>query len=145
MKNMKLGTKIALGAVVVAGLGGGLALAVGDERSEGATKPPTTCAGTWVGGYCWYFGAEGESCTEVCASHDGYHKATRTYAGSDGTDSNCYTVLSALGAPPDDDGAVDWELHDLGCIYKKIGERTKSIYRFQTGCLQCILPGIRWK
>lgn len=56
------------------------------------------CAGEIVGGYCWYLGAAGDSCTEVCASHGGYNSATLTYAGSDGTDARCNSVLEALGS-----------------------------------------------
>jgi hypothetical protein len=58
---------------------------------------PVTCGGTLVGGHCWYFGANNQSCTQVCGGN-GYNEATRTYAGSDGSDANCGSVLSALGA-----------------------------------------------
>lgn len=69
-----------------------------------ATCPPA-CGGTSVGGYCWYFGAGGESCDTVCASHGGCDiTGTRDYAGSAGSLANCQAVLSALGQGS---GAID--------------------------------------
>ncbi|MCC7253067.1 hypothetical protein [Hyphomicrobium sp.] len=59
------------------------------------TKPD--CGGAMVGGYCWYLGAANQSCTTVCDSHGGYNEATKTYAGSAGTNDNCNAVLTALG------------------------------------------------
>lgn len=91
-QGMGNGTKVALG-VGAAALGGGIALVVGGGDSNNG------CGGVEVGGYCWYLGAEGKNCDQVCVSHGGYHEATRTYAGSDGTDNNCIQVLDALGAP----------------------------------------------
>ena len=55
--------------------------------------------GVSVGGYCWYWGAEPESCDSVCSTHGGYNLATDTYAGYNGTDANCIAVLDALGVP----------------------------------------------
>jgi len=110
-KEMGTGTKVALGAGAVAVLGGGIALAVGgDDESR--------CEGVEVGGYCWYLSIIGESCDNTCYSHGGYHEATRTYAGSQGTNTNCWEVLRALGAPADTDGRLHTsELKSLGCIY----------------------------
>jgi hypothetical protein len=62
-------------------------------------KAPPDCMGDEVGGFCWYLGAENRSCTDVCASHGGYHEATRFFAGSDGSNDNCMAVLGALGYP----------------------------------------------
>lgn len=59
---------------------------------------PPACAGTLVGGYCWYAGGNYESCTTVCSTHAGVNiGGTRNYAGSAGTDANCLSVLVALG------------------------------------------------
>lgn len=58
---------------------------------------PSLCAGVSVGGYCWYKGNAGANCTAVCATHGGYHEATRSFAGSDGTLANCELVVSAFG------------------------------------------------
>jgi hypothetical protein len=65
--------------------------------AQKSDAPSQNCMGVNVGGYCWYQGAEDESCSEVCASHGGYHEATRYYAGSDGTNENCKAVLGAFG------------------------------------------------
>jgi len=115
-EGMGTGTKIALGVGAVAALGGGIALAIKPEEIPDYTTK--TGGPAVVGGFIWYYGASAESCTTVCASHGGYHEATRTYAGSDGTDSNCWAVLSALGAPADTDGFI----HDshgtyAGCFW----------------------------
>ena len=59
--------------------------------------PESDCDGVEFGGYCWYHGAQNTSCDEVCASHGGYHEATRYFAGSDGSNQNCMDVLGALG------------------------------------------------
>jgi len=52
-----------------------------------------------VGGFCWYAGADDESCDDVCTGLSlAYDDAgTRGYAGSDGTIDNCFDVLEALG------------------------------------------------
>lgn len=99
-------TKVALGIGAAAALGGGIALLVdaGDDNSEedgsGCSNDfVTSCAGVKVGGYCWYLSAVGAHCEMTCANHGGYHEATRTYAGSDGTNANCTAVMSALGVP----------------------------------------------
>lgn len=57
----------------------------------------TACNGVSVGGGCWYLGAGGESCNTVCASHGGCMAATESYAGFSGSQSNCGSVLTALG------------------------------------------------
>ncbi len=55
------------------------------------------CGGITVGGYCWYKSEHSESCDTACASHGGYNEATRTYAGSSGSPSNCKAVATAFG------------------------------------------------
>ena len=71
-----------------------------DTRVPTPTDTPVTitvkCAGVKVGEFCWYFGKENLSCDEVCSSHGGYDEATRSYAGSDGSQANCKSVLTAL-------------------------------------------------
>ena len=56
---------------------------------------------TDVDGVCWYLAPVGQSCDDACAggTRGGYNAATLTYAGSDGTNANCESVLDALGAP----------------------------------------------
>jgi hypothetical protein len=58
------------------------------------------CPGTWVGGYCYWLGADGQSCDAVCAAQGWiYDEATRAHSGSDATDTACIVTLDALGAP----------------------------------------------
>ncbi len=68
-----------------------------DAEPDTDTDPGPWCNGVEVAGYCWYYGGGGESCGTVCAAHGGYHIATRSYAGSDGSTLNCRDVLDALG------------------------------------------------
>lgn len=68
---------------------------------SGACAP---CEAT-TGGYCWFLGADGASCDDVCAAVGlTYDSATLTYAGSDGVNhqaniANCAAVLDDLGTP----------------------------------------------
>lgn len=56
------------------------------------------CGGTCVGGYCWYAANWNESCDNACSGHGGCNlTGTRDYAGSNGSDGNCQSVLNALG------------------------------------------------
>jgi hypothetical protein len=89
--------------------------AAGNTGSDTLTVTYTECmGGVEVGGYCWYLGGLNESCTDVCASRGGYHEATRFFAGSDGTNVNCQTVLIALGYPYDD--FIETEQGGIGCF-----------------------------
>ena len=88
----------------------------------------TTCTpagGTVVAGSCWFYGAAGASCNGACSAAGlAYSEATRTYAGSDGTDEGCTKVLQALKAaglpvPDDPDGMATAEISpglSLGCV-----------------------------
>ena len=72
------------------------------------TATPTPCGsgGASVGGFCWYFGAEGASCDTTCAAVGATcDSATITFAGSEGTDENCQSVLTALGVTADFGGS----------------------------------------
>lgn len=63
------------------------------------TSACVSCPGTAVGGACWYLGGPNQNCDTVCASHGMvYAEATKTYAGSAGTNVHCEEVLQALGA-----------------------------------------------
>jgi hypothetical protein len=63
-----------------------------------STIPSCGPSGQAVGGFCWYFAASGaENCNDVCAAVGRtYDEATRTFAGSDGTTSNCSLVARAI-------------------------------------------------
>lgn len=92
--------------------------------------------GVSVGGYCWYMGEVGESCSDVCGSHGdqwslpygyglAYEDATMTYVGSLGGWDNsnwkrCRSVLTALGNPN-----IGWGLcgiESVGCVMNPDGE-----------------------
>jgi hypothetical protein len=75
-----------------------------DVLLDNCPTPPPPCGGVRIGGHCWYLlsgdtnlAHVGKSCEWLCQSHGGYNEATRTYAGSDGTDANCTAVMNALG------------------------------------------------
>lgn len=57
------------------------------------------CGGQWYGGYCWYLSDTNENCTSVCSTHGGYHAATRTFAGDQGSNANCGAIMNGLGSP----------------------------------------------
>jgi hypothetical protein len=61
-----------------------------------------SCGGAEAEGLCWYFGEANVSCEAVCANRGGYDAATRTYAGSDGSASNCRNIFRVLNIPLDD-------------------------------------------
>lgn len=90
------------------------------EELYDETDPPP-CTGTQLDGFCWHLGAEEDGCDDTCAGHGGYHPATRTFAGSGGTSSNCDRVLDALGLPGP--GTTD-ELRasgvGVGCFYMNL-------------------------
>ena len=93
----------------------------GGLTSAGTTSidvfPPFACDGAAVSGNCWWFGQNGQTCDQVCADHGGYNVATRTYAGSDGTNAQCDQVITALipfGAINDPSGAEN-QSGALGC------------------------------
>jgi hypothetical protein len=88
-----------------------------NSSDSGNLEPASTCSGTEVGGYCWYFGDENLSCNGVCASHGGYDDATRTYAGSDGSSNNCKSIITALNITQDD--FFETTQGGLGCFAMK--------------------------
>lgn len=76
--------------------------AKGWKRISSSLHLPGAClGGVQIGGFCFYLGELGESCTEVCASHFAFDYAgTIGFAGSGGgTSNNCSQVLDALGIP----------------------------------------------
>nr|MDJ0767129.1 hypothetical protein [Myxococcota bacterium] len=101
-----------------------------DTDTEVDTDSDTgpACGGLEMGGFCWYFGEDGQSCDAVCADHGGYHEATRTYAGSDGTNAQCNDLLTAFGAAATftDDGYFEQaEGIGIGCSEYEKSERRR--------------------
>jgi hypothetical protein len=70
----------------------------GDLSQSGASCT-ATCAGTLIGGYCWYEAASGASCDTTCAGHGGNNSTgTINYAGSgSASGTNCGTIVAAMG------------------------------------------------
>lgn len=85
----------------------------------GMAACPPVCSGVMIGGYCWYAGAKGQSCTQVCASRGGVNiTGTRNYVGSGGNITNCTNVSSALGltiGSPTDSNSCSSGLQYMGC------------------------------
>jgi hypothetical protein len=98
-----------------------------DTDSDTDADTDMECQGEIVGDACWYLGEDRQSCAAVCQNHNGYDQATRSYAGSDGTDDNCEAVLTALGKP----GTVDLtsQGYGTGCFW---GDGTNQSYRDDT-------------
>lgn len=74
-------------------------VSAGSADADWTVTTQAACGGAEVGGSCWYYGADGASCADTCSTRGGYDEATRTFAGSDGSDANCDAVLDAIGAP----------------------------------------------
>jgi hypothetical protein len=74
---------------------------------------PPPCQAT-TGGFCWYIGASGVDCESTCtAAGRLYDPVTKSYAGSDGTDSNCQAVAASFGSAP---FAGSQSVAGLGCF-----------------------------
>lgn len=90
-----------------------------------ATSTSTSCVGTSVGGYCWYYSTLGQSCTTVCSTHGGYDSATESYAGMAGSDNNCNAVLTALGEANLNYIAGACAV-GAGCFYDSVGLNSRA-------------------
>jgi hypothetical protein len=84
------------------------------------------CAGTSVGGYCYYLSALGDSCTNTCASAGGVHRATFTVIGKNAfglTSSSalavCDSVLDTLIGPVNTSTVTG--RNGTGCYYYQGG------------------------
>lgn len=82
------------------------AVCPGTFHSDSVCLPSGECAPlcqATTGGFCWFLGDFGESCDDTCvAAGRVYDDATRTFAGSGGSNANCNAVLDDLGVslPP---------------------------------------------
>jgi hypothetical protein len=72
----------------------------GDTDADTDTDTDTgscVASGVMIGGHCWYLGSDGQNCTAVCEENDLiYDEATKTFAGSEGTNFDCLDVVKAL-------------------------------------------------
>lgn len=84
---------------------------------SGGDAPGCAGGGELVGGFCWYRGVLADDCDDTCLDHGGYNEATRTYAGSDGTDAHCEEVLDAIGIPAGVLTVSGGCGAELGCMY----------------------------
>ena len=80
-----------------------------------------TCAGLYMGGYCWYLGDVNQSCDTFCSTHGGYNEATRTYAGvvtagNDTNIDNCMNILNALDNGTCDSVSFEGPETGIGCF-----------------------------
>jgi hypothetical protein len=105
----------------VSGSGGLPACSEGDTLVMGAAvwecRSAPTCDGFVNGGVCWVLSSPGGSCENACYSRGGYNDATRTFAGSAGSDANCMSILTSLGAVFDPEEFQSEELGlGLGCL-----------------------------
>jgi len=102
-----------------------------DAAPAGDMTPP--CAGTRIGGACWYKGAQGASCTTVCATHGGYDAATTTYAGAptanDRTNlAHCMAIAAALSTKAFTTGVDNvQDPNDYGCVEEPDKNRTELV------------------
>lgn len=58
-----------------------------------------SCGGALLGGICWYLGAAGESCNQVCAPRGGFAPTAIQVVGTDaqgGSPEECSSVLDVL-------------------------------------------------
>lgn len=87
------------------------------------------CPGEEVGGFCWILGELNQSCDAVCsAALLSYNDlGTRGFAGSDGTNENCESVLDDLGAPGSGPPAFFDCADGLGCAAATGGERARCL------------------
>jgi len=85
----------------------------------GGTEPPARECGSGValGDACWYLGARGASCNQVCATHGGY-LARVNYVGvaaEGGSLANCDMLLDLLVGPGDTEGGYRKDMNPIGC------------------------------
>ena len=107
--------------------------AIVDAAPDAAIDAAAACAGTRLGGACWYRGAIGESCTTVCAAHGAVDPVTVSFAGAPaaGDRSNqahCQAVaaaLSTLAFTAQVDNVN--QTNDYGCVEEPDKNRTELI------------------
>lgn len=90
------------------------------------------CAGSCVGGYCWYYGGDGQSCDTVCSGHGGCNlSGTKDYAGSGGTNQHCADVLYALRGQT---YSIALGTHTLGCTISGSNTASRGLSPYTTTC-----------
>ncbi|MGC4066328.1 MAG: hypothetical protein QM784_17180 [Polyangiaceae bacterium] len=117
---------------------GGSGGAMGTRSSRGGTSPIATsprggasattststtatqaCQGDFLFGHCWYFGADGASCMQICAAHGGFDPATKDWVGTEaqgGSLDECATLLRLVGVTEAPTEGYRTDGRGLGCI-----------------------------
>ena len=95
--------------------------------------PPCPGGGASAGSTCWYAGTAGQTCDQVCAAVGRtYDPKTATYAGSDGADVDCLTVLGVLNHMP---------LDQLNVLFTGRSEDCAAVGLPGLGCFASAAPG----
>lgn len=89
-----------------------------------------SCAGTVIGGYCWYMAAPGKSCDNACSAHGGWYDAGCAYSISSAA--ACKNILSTLGASPYMSEYMPTSIPNMGCYY--LNHRNGYNYWDRTAC-----------
>jgi hypothetical protein len=100
-----------------------------DEADSGASTADqdasTPCAGQRLFGICWYLGAFGESCEQVCSAHGGYADAATLFTGAraqGGSPEECTAILGVLAADVPARTAFRGDGVGVGCHTFGLGE-----------------------
>lgn len=95
--------------------------------SDGGVDAARACGGALFGGICWYLGAVGESCNQVCALRGAFNPAAIEVVGTEaqgGSREECSAVLEVLlGDPGPETAAGTQPVQGVGChLYEDQGE-----------------------
>jgi hypothetical protein len=105
-----------------------------DCQNESPTieKPESgNCSGKFIENACWYLSERGESCTSACSDHGGYNEATKTFAGSGGSDENCLIIGKGFFPNAVNVRSRGTNNQSIGCaVYPVHLELKGDLYRF---------------
>lgn len=79
---------------------GGAVTVTGGSRASGGMQSTAGCSGVSYSGICWYLGAKGSSCTQVCANHGQPATNAASIVGTaaqGGSLTQCKTLFVLLG------------------------------------------------
>ena len=96
--------------------GGNSAVDAGAGGGAGATA----CSGVTYGGICWYYGALGSSCQQVCANHGQPATEAATFVGTStqgGSAAKCGLIFGLLGIDTTPKSGTRSDGLGLGCHF----------------------------
>lgn len=102
------------GAAVTGGQGG----VAGFGGASGGTTTVTACAGVSYASICWYLGASGSSCLQVCAPHGQVAPNLANFVGSaaqGGSVTQCAAILALLGVSQNPVEGIGVDGFGIGC------------------------------